>query len=77
MVPEYADMFLISPFVIEFDPIVFYLIYMNDIKFLFLIYQHSDRRTVKNHVYVYTSLYIPAITATFSLANSALMADFY
>ena len=46
MVPEYADMFLISLFVVEFDPIVFYLIYMNDIKFLFLIYQHSDRRTV-------------------------------
>ena len=46
MDPEFADMFLLSPFLIEFDSIAFYLIYMNEIKFQCL-YHHSSSPTFK------------------------------
>ena len=56
---EYADMFLLSLFVIEFDPIVLYLVYMNDIKIQYLIHYHPDSvscRTLFIFILHYTSL---------------------
>ena len=39
---EYTYTFLFSLFVIEFDPILLYLVYMNDIKIHYLIYYHPN-----------------------------------
>ena len=63
---EYADMFLFSLFVFEFDPIVLYLLFMDDIKIQYLIYYHPDGATCST-IFMFILQYTSRLSLLLSL----------